>query len=56
MFVVVWQIAAAMARGTLMPGPVAVARAIGELAAHGLLFRYLIASLFRVTWGYVLAQ
>jgi NitT/TauT family transport system permease protein len=30
-------------------------RAIGELAARGLLFRYVIASLFRVTWGYLLA-
>ena len=54
-FVAVWQIAVAMGRGTLVPGPVAVAKAIGELAAHGLLFRYLVASLFRVTWGYLLA-
>lgn len=38
-----------------MPGPLAVAKAIGELAVRGLLFRYIIASLFRVTWGYVAA-
>lgn len=38
-----------------MPGPLMVARAIGELAVNGLLFRYIVASLFRVTWGYVLA-
>lgn len=28
---------------------------IGELLRHGLLFRYVVASLFRVTWGFVLA-
>ena len=32
-----------------------MAMAIGELAAHGLLVRYVVASLFRVTWGYLLA-
>ncbi len=55
LFVVLWHVGVAMGRGTLVPGPLEVARAIGELAAHGLLFRYLIASLFRVTWGYLLA-
>ena len=28
-------------------------RAIGELAAKGLLLKYVVASLFRVTWGYL---
>jgi NitT/TauT family transport system permease protein len=55
LFVALWQLAVAMGKGTLVPGPIAVAKAIGELAAHGLLFRYLVASLFRVTWGYLLA-
>jgi NitT/TauT family transport system permease protein len=30
-----------------------VGRAIGELAAQGLLLKYVVASLFRVTWGYL---
>jgi NitT/TauT family transport system permease protein len=42
-------------RPSLIPGPVAVARAIGELALKGLLLKYVVASLFRVTWGYLAA-
>jgi NitT/TauT family transport system permease protein len=30
-----------------------VAKAIGELAVRGLLLKYVVASLFRVTWGYL---
>src|SRR5205085_8084067 len=48
-----WQIAAATHPASLIPGPLAVARAIGELAARGLLVKYVVASLFRVTWGYL---
>src|SRR2546421_321679 len=36
---------------SLIPGPLAVARAIGELATRGLLLKYVVASLFPVTWG-----
>jgi len=32
-----------------------VAGAVGELISKGLLFKYAVASLFRVTWGYLLA-
>jgi NitT/TauT family transport system permease protein len=49
-----WQIAVVL-RPSLIPGPVAVARAIGELAVSGLLVKYIVASLFRVTWGYLAA-
>src|SRR5690349_22148267 len=42
-------------RPSLIPGPVVVARAIGELAVRGLLVKYVVASLFRVTWGYLAA-
>jgi NitT/TauT family transport system permease protein len=49
-----WQIAI-MLRTTLVPGPIAVARGIGELAVRGLLVKYVVASLFRVTWGYLAA-
>ncbi|MGZ4778884.1 MAG: ABC transporter permease [Thermoanaerobaculia bacterium] len=44
-----------MSPGTLVPAPWRVAAGIVELARSGLLIRYVVASLFRVTWGYVLA-
>jgi NitT/TauT family transport system permease protein len=54
-FLLAWQAGVALHPHSLVPGPVAVARAIGELAVSGLLFRYVVASLFRVTWGYLTA-
>ena len=48
-----WQLAAAAHPASLIPGPLVVARAIGELAVRGLLIKYVVASLFRVTWGYL---
>lgn len=51
----VWQLAAAAAAPSLLPGPLPVIRAVGELAVKGLLLRYVVASLFRVTWGYSMA-
>jgi NitT/TauT family transport system permease protein len=50
-----WQIAVWQSSASLIPGPIAVARAIGELAMRGLLLKYVVASLFRVSWGYSLA-
>jgi NitT/TauT family transport system permease protein len=47
----VWQLAVSI-HPSLIPGPLVVARAIGELAVRGLLLKYVVASLFRVTWGY----
>jgi NitT/TauT family transport system permease protein len=41
--------------GSLIPGPWPVALGIVELAGKGLLLKYVVASLFRVTWGYVSA-
>ena len=52
---VIWQIAVMRSPQTLVPGPGKVALAIGDLATHGLLVKYVVASLFRVTWGYLLA-
>lgn len=49
-----WQIAVTL-HPSLIPGPVAVAQGIGELAVRGLLVKYVVASLFRVTWGYLAA-
>jgi NitT/TauT family transport system permease protein len=52
---VAWQIAVSNHPDQLLPGPLGVARGIGELLHHGLLVKYAIASLFRVTWGFLLA-
>ena len=51
-FVAAWQIAVSAVHATLVPGPFAALAAIGELARRGLLVKYIVASLFRVTWGY----
>jgi NitT/TauT family transport system permease protein len=53
--VAAWQIAVALSPHSLIPGPIAVLRAILELAQRGLLVKYVVASLFRVTWGYLTA-
>jgi NitT/TauT family transport system permease protein len=49
----VWWLAVRAAPGGLLPGPLEVGRAIVQLARSGALVRHLVASLFRVTWGYV---
>src|SRR5689334_10798797 len=53
--VAVWQVLAINQSQSLLPGPLAVARAIAELAWNGSLLKHIVASLFRVTWGYLLA-
>lgn len=55
LFVAAWQLAVLRAQHTLVPSPWLALRAIGELAQKGLLAKYIVASLFRVTWGYVAA-
>ncbi|HKB72110.1 MAG TPA: ABC transporter permease [Thermoanaerobaculia bacterium] len=52
---VVWDLSIRTGRFPLLPGPLAVARAIVELARKGFLVKHVVASLFRVTWGYLLA-
>lgn len=54
-FVTAWQVAVAASPATLVPTPWQAMRAIYELAEKGLLVRYMVASLFRVTWGYLAA-
>ncbi len=51
----VWQLLVMRHPGGLLPGPWGVGLGLGDLLQHGLLFKYVIASLFRVTWGYGLA-
>jgi NitT/TauT family transport system permease protein len=52
---VLWHVAVARQPAHLLPTPFAVAAGIVELARSGLLVKYVVASLFRVTWGFVLA-
>jgi NitT/TauT family transport system permease protein len=51
----VWQVAIYRHPGQLLPGPIGVASGILDLMQHGLLLKYVVASLFRVTWGFGLA-
>jgi NitT/TauT family transport system permease protein len=53
LFVIAWQAAVVASPGTLVPTPWSAFLAILELAQKGLLVRYIVASLFRVTWGYL---
>jgi NitT/TauT family transport system permease protein len=52
---VVWHIAAKHQATPILPGPLAVSAGIVELAQRGLLLKYIVASLFRVTWGFAAA-
>lgn len=55
LFVLAWHLAVAGAPRTLVPSPLAAVKGIVELAEKGLLAKYVVASLFRVTWGYLAA-
>jgi NitT/TauT family transport system permease protein len=55
MLALAWQLTVTLQIDAIIPGPLASTRAVLELLARGLLFKYTIASLFRVTWGYLLA-
>lgn len=52
---VVWDVAARRQTSHILPGPLAVVAGIAELAQRGLLLKYIVASLFRVTWGFAMA-
>ena len=54
-FVLAWHFAVAAEADTLVPSPWAAFLGIVELAEKGLLAKYVVASLFRVTWGYLAA-
>ncbi len=53
--VAAWAVAVWFHRTSLLPRPGKVLLGIVELARRGLLIRHLVASLFRVTWGYLAA-
>ena len=52
---VAWHVAVRMSGSELFPTPKEVLLGLGELARQGLLLKYVVASLFRVTWGFGLA-
>jgi NitT/TauT family transport system permease protein len=54
-FLLIWDLAVRLSDSTLFPKPFDVALGIVELVEQGLLFKYVVASLFRVTWGFTLA-
>src|SRR5437773_6398022 len=55
LLILTWQMAISHQPAAILPTPWAVVLGIQELAVKGLLLKYVVASLFRVTWGYVLA-
>jgi len=52
---ILWQIAVSGHGTHLLPGPMEVVGGIADLVRQGLLLKYAVASLFRVTWGFLLA-
>ena len=55
LLVALWWVAVAFSRSPIFPTPWQVVLGIVELARQGLLLRHILASLFRVTLGYLLA-
>jgi len=53
--VVIWQVAVSGHTTRLLPGPMEVLGGMADLLRHGLLLKYAVASLFRVTWGFISA-
>jgi NitT/TauT family transport system permease protein len=53
--IVLWDIGARHQPAHLLPGPWETVGGIADLIRHGLLLKYVVASLFRVTWGFILA-
>ncbi|MDR3402457.1 MAG: ABC transporter permease [Chthoniobacter sp.] len=54
-FLFAWDTAVRISASEVFPRPLDVAKGIRELVQKGLLVRYIVASLFRVTWGFGLA-
>ncbi len=52
---VLWQVGVSRSSTHLLPGPLQAAGGSADLVRHGLLLKYVTASLFRVTWGFVAA-
>ncbi len=52
---VLWQVAVNRSSTHLLPGPMGAVGGVVYLVREGLLFKYVTASLFRVTWGFMAA-
>jgi NitT/TauT family transport system permease protein len=55
LFIMIWDVSVRCSRTEIFPGPLNVVRGLIELGSNGLLIKYLVASLFRVSWGFTLA-
>jgi len=55
LFLTLWALAVRWSGSDLFPTPGNVARGIIELIQKGLLIKYIVASVFRVSWGFTLA-
>ena len=55
LFLTAWGLAVRVSHSDLFPTPGNVVRGIAELIEKGLLLKYIVASLFRVSWGFTLA-
>ncbi len=55
LLLILWQIAIALHPIHILPSPWQTAGGIFYLIQHKLLLKYIVASLFRVTWGFTLA-
>jgi NitT/TauT family transport system permease protein len=51
-----WHVAVKLSGSDIFPTPVAVVLGLVELAEKGVLLKYIVASLFRVFWGFGLAM
>lgn len=54
-FLAAWHAAVKLSGSDIFPTPSQVVLGIAELAKQGVLVKYIVASLFRVTWGFGLA-
>lgn len=54
-FILIWDLSVRVSGSDLFPKPLDVFWGLVELVQKGLLFKYIVASLFRVTWGFGLA-
>jgi len=54
-FLLIWHIAVSLSGSSIFPKPIHVLRGIVELAQRGLLIKYIVASLFRVSAGFLAA-
>ena len=54
-FLIVWHLLVRFSGSDLFPTPMEVVGGIRELGEKGLLLKYIVASLFRVSWGFGLA-